>query len=41
LNRANTAFRQVENDHASDLGTLLRRVAEASTREVEVPPNGS
>ena len=36
LNRANTAFRQVENDHASDLGTLLRRVAEASTHEVEV-----
>ena len=40
LNRANTAFRQVENGtdemSASELGTLLRRVAEASTHEVEV-----
>jgi len=40
LNRANTAFRQVENvdgqASAGDLGTLLRRVAEASTREIEV-----
>jgi hypothetical protein len=36
----NTAFRQVENGSDetsfSDLGTLLHRVAEASTREVEV-----
>lgn len=40
LNCANTAFRQVENDDgqasASDLGALLRRVAEASTHEIEV-----
>jgi hypothetical protein len=40
LSSANTAFRQVENDDdqasAGDLGTLLRRVAEASTHEVEV-----
>ena len=39
LSRANAAFRQVGNGNgetsASDLGTLLRRVAEASTREVE------
>jgi hypothetical protein len=38
LNGANT--RQVENGNdetsSSDLGTLLRRVAEASTHEVEV-----
>jgi hypothetical protein len=35
----NTAFRQVENGNdetsSGDLGTLLRRVAEASTHEVE------
>jgi hypothetical protein len=40
LTRANAAFHQVENGDdetsATDLGTLLRRVAEASTREVEV-----
>jgi hypothetical protein len=40
LTRANTAFRQVENGNdetsSSDLGTLLRRVAEASTQEVEI-----
>jgi hypothetical protein len=40
LSRANTAFRQVENGNretsASDLGALLRRVAEASIHEVEV-----
>jgi hypothetical protein len=37
---ANTAFRQVENGNdetgSSDLGTLLHRVAEASTHEVEI-----
>jgi hypothetical protein len=40
LARVNTAFRQVENGNdepsSSDLGTLLRQVAEASTHEVEV-----
>ena len=39
LTRANAALRQVENGNdetsASDLGTLLRRVTEASTHEVE------
>ena len=39
LSRANTGFSQTENGNdetsATDLGTLLRRVAEASTREVE------
>ena len=39
LSCANTAFSQTENGNdetsATDLGTLLRRVAEASTREVE------
>jgi hypothetical protein len=40
MTRVNSAFRQVENGNdetsSSDLGTLLRRVAEAPTREVEV-----
>jgi hypothetical protein len=40
LTRANTVFSQVENANdetsSSDLGTLLRRVAETSTHEVEV-----
>lgn len=40
LSRANTAFRQVGNGNdetsASDLGTLLRGVAEQSIHEVEV-----
>jgi leucyl-tRNA synthetase len=39
MTRVYTAFRQVENNNdetsSSDLGTLLRRVAEASTHEVE------
>jgi hypothetical protein len=40
LTRADTAFRHIENGNdetsSSDLGTLLRRVAEASTHEVEL-----
>jgi hypothetical protein len=40
LTRADAAFRHIENGNdetsSSDLGTLLRRVAEASTREVEL-----
>jgi hypothetical protein len=39
LTRADAALREVENgngESGSDVGTLLRRVAEASTHEVEV-----
>ena len=35
MTRANTAFRQVEEVSADNLHTLLRRVTEASTHEVE------